>query len=108
MKVTSNKPRGQRIFKCRKLKHGLQHKVRRPFWIEPIDNGWWFDLGTYNWTRESGGGRTSSYYAMKAHGLNDAYSLKACKRLIHKWDVPKGTKFRVSLAYVGHYFIITK
>lgn len=41
-------------------------------------------------------------------GFNDAYSLKAVKRLVAKWNVPKGTKFRASLPFVGYDFYITK
>jgi len=51
---------------------------------------------------------TTSYYSMKSEGFKDVYSLKAVKRLIHKWDVPKGTKFRASLPFVGHDFYIKK
>ena len=51
---------------------------------------------------------TTSYYAMTYDGFNNAYSLKAVKRLIHKWNVPKGTIFRASLPFVGFDFFITK
>jgi hypothetical protein len=45
---------------------------------------------------------------MTNDGFNNAYSLKAVKRLIAKWNVPKGTKFRASLPFVGHDFFLTK
>ena len=51
---------------------------------------------------------TTSYYAMKYDGYNNVYSLKATKRLINKWNVPKGTRFIVSLPFVGYDFYITK
>ncbi len=111
MKVKSSKPRGQRIFKCTKFRHITGgRKIRRPFWIQPVGKGWWFDLEFGEWTQEYNGigGMTSSYYAMTRDGYNDIYSLKAAKRLIYKWSVPKGTKFRVSLPFVGYWFIITK
>ena len=53
-------------------------------------------------------GMTNIYYAMGFDGFKDAYSLKAVKRLVHKWDVPKGTKFIASLPYVGYDFYLTK
>ena len=102
MKVISKKPKGQRIFKS----------IGRPYWIEIIDFGWWFSLVDGEWYEGYNnlpkGGSTSSYYAMKREGFNDIYSLKAAKRKIHKWNVPKGTKFSVGLPWVGHGFIITK
>lgn len=109
MKVISIKPRGQRLTKCRLLSHkGKKHK--RPFWIEPIGKNWWFDLGTGDWVQEYNGkgGMTTSYYAMTSDGYHDVYSLKAVKRLVSKWDVPKGTKFKASLPYIGYDFTITK
>lgn len=113
MKIKSSKPRGQRIFKCKKIEYtscGKKVKTIRPFWIEPIGDSWWFDLKLGNWTKEynSKNGMTTSYYSMVHDGFNNAYSLKAVKRLIAKWNVPKGTKFRASLPYVGYHFIITK
>ena len=113
MKVISSKPKGNRIFKCRKLNHtslGKQVKTIRPFHIEPIGNGWWFCLKKGQWEKEYNGkgNMSSSYYAMTYDGFNNAYSLKAVKRLIHKWNVPKGTIFRASLPFVGFDFFITK
>ena len=104
MKVKSVKPRGQRIFKN-------THK-HRPYWIEPVNTNYWFNLSTGEWetTEEySGGyGRTSSYYAMSHSGFNDIWSLKAAKRKIAKWNIPKGTVFRVGLPWIGYDFFITK
>lgn len=107
MKVTSSKPKGQRMFKSVAIKH----KSKRPFAIEPIGRGWWFDLdlgewydGGYDSTRRS----CSGYYAMTRDGFNDVYSLKSAKRLIARWNVPKGTWFRVSTPYVGYHFKIKK
>ena len=114
MKVVSKKPKGQRIFKCLKAEvtnhKGKVIKHKRPFWIEPIGGNWWFDLEVGQWYENYDSKRrsTSSYYAMKSDGFNDVYSLKSAKRLILKWDVPKGTKFRVSLPFVGYDFTITK
>lgn len=51
---------------------------------------------------------TTSYYSMRHAGFNDVYSLKAVKKLVAKWNVPKGTKFRASLPFVGHDFFLTK
>ena len=114
MKVISSKPKGQRIMKCLNVIHtnhkGEKSKHKRPFWIEPIGKNWWFDLELGNWVEEYNlkGGMTTSYYAMTYDGFNNAYSLKAVKRLISNWDVPKKTKFRASLPFVGYDFIITK
>jgi len=99
MKVISLKPKGKRIFKTKK----------RPYWIEPIGEGWWFYLEKGEWKEGFyDGHKTSSYYSMVTIGFNDIYSLKAAKRKINKWNVPKGTKFEVNLPWVGHGFIITK
>jgi hypothetical protein len=114
MRVTSSKPKGQRIFKSMKFKRTLHNgktiKIRRPLWIEPEGPDWWFDLATGQWVEGYNGigGMTTSYYAMTYDGYHNVYSLKAAKRLIAKWNVPKGTKFRVSLPFVGYEFIITK
>ena len=114
MKVISSKPKGQRMFKSIKHYHtthrGKKIKHKRPFHIEPIENGWWFDLELGDWVNKYNGkgGMISSYYAMAYDGFNNIYSLKAAKRLITKWNVPKGTKFRVSLPFVGYDFYITK
>lgn len=110
MKIKSSKPKGQRIFKSvtiqSKYYDGTKRRTKRPFWIEPIDVVLWlFDTETGEWGKT---GNTSAYYAMSNEGFNDAYSLKAVKRLIAKWNVPKGTKFRASLPFVGYKFIITK
>ena len=113
MRVTSSKPRGQRIFKSMKFKRILHNgkiiKTRRPLWIEPEGNDWWFDLEIGQWLQgKNEGRRISSYYSMNRDGYHNVYSLKAAKRLIAKWNVPKGTKFRVSLPFVGYDFYITK
>lgn len=57
---------------------------------------------------ESLRGQHSAYYAMEYLDLPDAYSLKAVKRLISKWNAPKGTWFKASLPYVGYEFKIRK
>jgi hypothetical protein len=112
MRVTSSKPKGQRIFKSTAHKYRINghiFKMRRPLWIEPEGDDWWFYLETGQWLQEMIDGRkTTSYYAMTLDGYNDVYSLKAAKRLIAKWNVPKGTKFRVSLPFVGYDFYLTK
>lgn len=115
MKVVSSKPKRQRIFKSQTIhsqyKDGSKRRIfKRPFWIEPVDFGWWFDLELGDWVQgyNGKGGMTTSYYAMTYDGFNDAYSLKAVKRLVAKWNVPKGTKFRASLPFKGHYFFIRK
>ena len=110
MRITSSKPKGQRMFKIKSFTKKQGYKVRRPFWIEPLEHGWWFCLEKGEWEKEYNGkgGVTSSYYSMKSDGYNNAYSLKAVKRLIAKWNVPKGTKFRASLPFVGYKFYITK
>lgn len=110
MKVTSKKPKGQRIFKSVVFQLKSGYKTRRPFHIEPVENGWWFCLEKGQWENEYNGkgGMSSSYYAMTYDGFNNAYSLKAVKRLIAKWNVPKGTKFRASLPFIGYDFFLTK
>ena len=45
---------------------------------------------------------------MTYDGFNSIYSLKAAKRKIAKWNVPKGTKFKVGLPWVSYNFIVTK
>lgn len=112
MKVTSSKPKGQRIFKSVTIKTETRRINKRPFWIEPIPTEnqpfLWFCLERGDWFIETTGANTSSYYSMKYDGFNDAYSLKAVIRLVKKWNVPKGTKFRASLPFVGYDFTITK
>ncbi len=110
MKVTSSKPKKQRIFKSTNIKIKTGKKHKRPFWIEPIGKGWWFCLEKGQWEQKYNGfgGMTSSYYSMECDGFNNAYSLKAVKRLVHKWNVPKGTKFRASLPFIGYHFYIIK
>jgi hypothetical protein len=114
MKVTSSKPVGQRMFKSVKATHTTHRKIKvkmkRPLWIEPIGKNWWFDLNTGEWVQgyNGKGGMTTSYYSMESDGFNNIYSLKAAKRKIANWDVPKGTWFRVSLPYVGYDFKIRK
>lgn len=108
MKVVSKKPKGQRIYKSVNFKHNKFGKTKRPLWIEPIDNNIWFDSDKLEWIKnpQNLSGLTTSYYAMKHCGLSDAYSLKAVKRLIHKWNYPKGTIFRASLPFVGYDFFL--
>lgn len=113
MKITSSKPKKQRILKCLKHSHlscGKKVYNKRPFWVEPIGKNWWFNLEKGEWAvgYDSDYQMTSSYYSMKPHGYNDVYSLKAVKRLVSKWNVPKGTKFKASLPFVGYTFILTK
>lgn len=109
MKVTSSKPRRQRMFKCRSLVTP-RGKTTRPFWIEPIGKNWWFDLSDGQWKQgyNGKGGMTTSYYSMTYDGFNNAYSLKAVKRLIAKWDVPKGTWFVAALPFKGYEFKLRK
>lgn len=113
MKVVSSRPKGQRIFKSQTIhsqyEDGSKRRIyKRPFCIEPVDFGWWFCLDSGQWVNKTTGENTSAYYAMSYDGFNDAYSLKAVKRLVAKWNVPKGTKFRASLPFVGYDFYITK
>lgn len=109
MKIISSKPKGQRIFKSvtihSKYEDGSKRRMKRPFWIESVENNLWFNTQTGEWGEK---GNTSVYYAMSYDGFNDAYSLKAVIRLVKKWNVPKGTKFRASLPFVGYDFFITK
>lgn len=103
MKIRSVKPKGQRIFKD-------THK-HRPYWIEPVNTDLWFNVSIGEWEHfedYKGGGRTTSYYAMKYNGYKDIWSIKAAKRTIAKWNVPRGTVFRVALPWVGYDFFITK
>ena len=51
---------------------------------------------------------TSSYYSMEREGYKNIWSIKAAKRAIFNWNVPKGTVFRVGLPWVGYDFLITK
>ncbi len=99
MKTTSSKQKGQRIFKS----------YKRPYWIEPLERGWNFNTNSGEWEfKSSKRGLSTAYYNMSAFGFNDCHSLKAVKRLIHKWNVPKGTVFIASLPWVGYEFKITK
>lgn len=111
MKVWSKKPRGQRIFKARKKIRLENGRIgRRPYWIEPVGHSWMFiyDIGQWVQNYEGESDRTTSYYSMRHEGYHNVWSLRAAMRLIKKWDIPKGTKFIVSLPYVGHEFIVTK
>jgi hypothetical protein len=110
MKTTSSKPKGQRIFKCQNHMQRYGLKFKRPFTIEPLGGNWWFSLKKGQWVQgyNGEGGMSSSYYCLSDYGFNNAYSLKAVKRLIHKWNVPKGTVFIASLPWVGYEFKITK
>lgn len=105
MKITSIKPKGHRMFKSVKSVTALGCKTKRPFWIEPLNNNLWLDTTSGQWGET---GNTSVWYAMKCEGFTDAFSLKAVIRLVKRWNVPKGTKFRASLPFVGYDFIITK
>ena len=113
MKTTSSKPKGQRFFKSVTIhsKHsdGSERRMKRPFWIEPViktgEPFLWFNTETGEWGEK---GNTSVYYSMTYDGFNNAYSLKAVVRLIKKWNVPKGTKFRAILPFIGYDFFITK
>jgi hypothetical protein len=109
MKVVSKKPKGQRIKKCVVFKLDNGYRAKRPFWIEPVIKSGkpflWFNTETGEWGEK---GNTSAYYAMSYEGFNDAYSLKAVKKLITKWNVPKGTRFRASLPFEGYDFLLTK
>ena len=109
MKIISSKPKRQRIFKSvtihSKYEDGSKRRMKRPFWIEPVENNLWFNTQTGEWGKT---GNTSVYYSMSHDGFNDAYSLKSVVRLIKKWNVPKGTKFRASLPFVGYDFFLTK
>lgn len=102
MKIRSTKPKGQRIYKS-------THKFR-PLWIEPIESNYWFNLTTGEWEYKINNfsNCTSSYYSMESEGYKNIWSIKAAKRAIFNWNVPKGTVFRVSLPWVGHEFFITK
>lgn len=100
MKVKYSKPRGLRIKKVM--------GKDRPFFI--TTKNLWFNMKTGQWEEcydFSNGDWSSAYYAMGDSRYKDLYSLKAVKRKIAKWNVPKGTVFRVSL-YVGYDFLITK
>lgn len=114
MKVVSKKPKGQKMFKSVKFiledGHSKGMKVKRPLCIYPIGKGWWFCLERGEWEPKYNGvgDMTSTYYSMKYHGYHNVYSLKAAKRLIAKWDIPKGTKFKVGLPFIGFDFIVTK
>lgn len=116
MKVKSSRSTGHNIMKCPRLhrpkkpvKGKRYKKMRRPFWIESMETGIWFNLESGQWgpypTKEQ---CISSYYVNDYWGFHDAFSLKAVLRLIKKWNVPQGTKFRAALPFVGYEFIITK
>lgn len=112
MKVRYSKPKHQRILKSISHNYNKQipRKTRRPIWIEPIGDNWWFNLNSGQWEQdpESLSHKSSSYYSMHYHGFNNVYSLKAAKRKITNWDVPKGTEFKVDLPFKGHSFTVTK
>ena len=100
MKIKYSKPKGQRIKKS-------THKYR-PLWIEIMGRGWWHVHELDQWVKDYPDGKhcSSCYYV--EFGLNKIWSLKAAKRKIHKWDVPKGTVFLIHLPWVGHSIEITK
>lgn len=107
-------PKGQRMKKSRsavhpatKLSGNKPYKVKRPLWIEPIGKSWWYSITKDQWEQgyNPKDRMCTSYYGM---GSKDVYSLKAAKRLVHKWDVPRGTVFRISLPFVKHDIYVTK
>ena len=113
MKLTSSKPRGQRIFKVAPIKTIRGNKkviMRRPMAIEPIGSGWWFSITTGEWIQGYDPKQqcVSGYYSMEHDGYKNIWSLKAAKRAIANWDIPKGTWFRVMLPYMGYTFKIRK
>lgn len=114
MKIIFNKPKQQRItkaikylYKANGLSKNKPYRHRRPLWIEPVGSGWWYSLTKKQWQQgyNSKDRMTTSFYGM---GEEDVYSLKAAIRKISKWDLPKGTKVRISLPLVGHDIYITK
>ena len=112
MKVKSIKPKGQRMFKSVSYlnSHNNYIKTKRPLRIKTVDKNMWFDSDKLEWIKnpKNLGGLHNSYYAMGYLGLPNPMSLKAAKRLIYKWKAPKGTKFKVSLPFIGFNFIVTK
>ncbi|MCD8413635.1 hypothetical protein [Tenacibaculum finnmarkense] len=115
MKTVYSKPKGHRINKSVKFHFNSCGKYKRPLWIEPVyvkGNSWCFSTETGEWYNGyeniPEGGRCSSYYSMNCDGFNNIYSLKAARRKIAKWNVPKGTKFSVGLPFEGHDIIVTK
>lgn len=110
MRIISAKAKGQRAFKSVTLITISRRRIKRPFFLYPLDGNLWFCLEKGEWMEgcNGNGQMTSSYYAMKMHGFNNAYSLKAVIRLVSKWKVPKGTRFKASLPLTGHDFYITK
>ena len=66
MKITSSKPKGHRIFKCNTI-NTIVGKTIRPFWVEPVESGFWFNPQTLEWIKnpESYAGLTTSYYSME-------------------------------------------
>ena len=112
MKIISSKPKGQRMFKSVNFKHNNK-KTKRPLFIDSVNENWWFSTKDKQWHGSGDicfyeGHMTSSYYSLKPWGCHEVYSLKAAKRLISKWNVPKGFAFRVELPYIGYEFIIRK
>lgn len=69
--------------------------------------GWWYSITKKQWQEgyNPKDHMCSSFYGM---GKENVYSLKAAKRKIFNWNVPKGTVFRVSLPFVGHVIYVTK
>lgn len=110
MITKANRPKGQRTYKSVKYNFSKEHKTKIPFNIAPAEFGWMFNLESGQWENENktDGDRINKYFYMVRFGFKNAYSLKAVKRLIHKWDVPKGTVFFASLPFEDDYFIITK
>lgn len=110
MKVISIQHKGNRIFKS-VTEHYKMGKMKIPLHIEIIDNdtNWWFDILTGEWVENYNvGGMVSAYFSLTYYGFKEIHSIKAAKRKIHKWNVPKGTKFLVSLPFVNYSFIIIK
>ena len=108
MKIKSQKPKGQQIKKA--VYKGFS------FWVNPIDAGggkWWFSIKTGEWhsgykNMPDGGRCLMCRDSMTYVGFKNIYSLKAAKRRVVKWNVPKGTKFRVGIDGKSSSFIITK
>lgn len=109
MKIIGSKPKGQRIFKSQKVLDSLGRKVLRPLWIEPVEEGFVFDLDNLEWTKEFGvENYTTAYFIMDHFSLKNIYSLKAAKRHIRKWKAPEKTVFKVLLPFKGFEFYVTK
>lgn len=94
MNIKYSKPKTQRIFKS--------SRRIAPFHIKGNGPNYYLDLWEGKCYMEG------KWYTFNIPSYKSIYSLKACKRFIHKIDVPKGFQFLVLLPYYNHYFIITK